>query len=333
LCGVIGFYSAPVSVGYSLALRIEVKEGFVKQVIKLIMSVTAGLLMVVGPEGVASAQLLDPTNQRCANAIGVSEAQAQARYAWAFYCRSNPGMNPPIKYLSDQSVVAYNDPLNAPIRPRLFPTYYDFLTADTWDVPDNAGTNCMLLPASAFHAGLCVTGCYEGSTALRFSDGDMSIRMALQSGKIDLVTLAEDSTLDNLQFIDNRVQSYTVDRFEEWQEIYTLTMKSGGQLRVTGEHPLLTSDGVMNQAQRLRPGNALIRADGSFDPILEIDTDTIFGKVYNIKPITTDYVSNVVVAGGYLNGSQRYQNEFLDTVNTLILRRALAEQADQIIRP
>ena len=66
------------------------------------------------------------------------------------------------------------------------------------------------------------------------------------------------------------------------------------------------------------------------DPIAKIEINKIFGKVYNVKPVTLDYVSNIVVAEGYLNGSVRYQNEFLNTINSLILRRSLAEQAPRL---
>jgi hypothetical protein len=239
-------------------------------------------------------------------------------------------MRPIYHFLSDQSVTDHTN-ASASLRPWLFPVYYDFIFAGTWDVPDGAGTNCLLLPTSAVHAGLCIAGCYEGSTPLRFADGDLGIRAALDASKVDLVTLSETATLDNLQFSKNRVENYTVDKFEAWQTIYTFTMRSGGVLRVTSEHPLLTSDGVMRQAQGLRIGDELVRADGSPDPIRSVDVEKFFGKVYNVKPVTLDYTSNIVIAGGYLNGSQRYQNEFLDTINSLILRRALAEQADRIL--
>jgi intein/homing endonuclease len=102
-------------------------------------------------------------------------------------------------------------------------------------------------------------------------------------------------------------------------------MKSGGSLRVTAEHPLLTDDGIMRQAEDLKVGASLVRADGSPDAISSVEVSKIFGKVYNVRPTTVDYTSNIVVAGGYLNGSVRYQNEFLDMINALILRRALAD--------
>ena len=51
-----------------------------------------------------------------------------------------------------------------------------------------------------------------------------------------------------------------------------------------------------------------------------------------VEPISEspELSGGIVIAAGYLNGSQRYQNVFLDMVNALILRRAFTEQADQL---
>jgi hypothetical protein len=158
----------------------------------------------------------------------------------------------------------------------------------------------------------------------------MGIKAAAEASKANLVTLSPDATLDNLTFTSNKVERYTTDVAAAVQTIYTLNMKSGGQLKVTNEHPLLDGQGIIRQAQALKVGDQLIRANGKRDPIVSISVEKIFGKVYNVKPVTTDYVSNIVVAGGYLNGSVRFQNEFLDQVNSLILRRSLAEQAGKL---
>jgi hypothetical protein len=215
-----------------------------------------------------------------------------------------------------------------------------------WDIPDTALTPntmpptaapttanvCLVLPLSAVNVGLCVAGCYAEDTALQFADGPMGIKAAALSSKANLVTLSPDATLDNLTLMNNQVDRYTTDVVEGTQTIYTLRMSSGGQLRVTNEHPLLGPDGIIRQAQMLEVGDTLVRADGKSDPIVSIEIEKMFGKVYNVRPVTTDYVSNIVVAEGYLNGSLRYQNEFLDTVNSLILRRSFGEQADKLTR-
>lgn len=299
---------------------------------KSFASVTVlGLLTGLMNPSPLNAQVI--TTGRCATAFGVSPQVAQNRYAWALHCRANPGNSPvgglrdPNHYLSTYSIADYSL-ASTDMKSRLYPTYLNYTSAAFWDLPNSPGTDCGVLPPDIVNVGLCVAGCYTGETVLRFADGETDIKSAAATGKIDLVTLSSESTLGDIKTITNRVQNYTVDITEAWQTIYTITMKSGGVLRVTSEHPLVTDKGVIRQAKSLKPGIRLLRADGSPDPIDNVSISTIYGKVYNVNPTTLDYTSNIVIAGGYLNGSTRYQNEFLSTINAVILRRSLARMAN-----
>jgi hypothetical protein len=313
----------------------------------LVFLITTTLAVATATQGIASAQIL--TTARCQNAFNVSSDTAQRRMSWGMYCRAHPGPDaggvprPATHYVNNESVTDYNTAAPT-LQPFLFPTYLDQSVFAVWDIPDTALTPggvpptseptnanvCLVLPAQAVNVGLCVAGCYTGETALQFADGAMGIKAAALSSKADLVTLSPDATLDNLSTVNNKVDRYTTDVVESLQTIYTLTMTSGGRLRVTHEHPLLGPDGIIRQAQMLGVGDALVRADGKPDPIVDIQIDKVFGKVYNVRPVTTDYVSNLVIAGGYLNGSLRFQNEFLDAINSLILRRSFGEQATKL---
>jgi hypothetical protein len=154
--------------------------------------------------------------------------------------------------------------------------------------------NCLALPTSAFNVGLCVAGCYTDDTVLSFADGTMGIKAAAEAGKLDLVTLTPDATLDNLAFTQNKVERYITDSREDWQAIYTLKMQSGGELRVTGEHPLLDHTGVIRQAHALRVGDQLVLASGKPDPITHVGLAKVFTKVYNVSrsPLTTSRTSS-----------------------------------------
>jgi len=306
-----------------------------KPVSRLALSAFVALCALTGAQRIASAQLLVGTDTRCQGATLLGPAQATARYNWAIACHNNPPPSSPghsyaaYQWLTDQSVTDYNAAANASFRDRMYPIYFNFVFGTIWNAPDDATQPCTLRPDAANNAGLCVSGCYLEGTPLQFADGPVGIKSALDHGRTDLVTLTPTATLDNLQFETNKVERYTTDLVPDWQVIFTLTMRSGGSLRVTNEHPLLTSDGVIHQAQGLKVGNELVLASGKPDPIVSIRADKVFTKVYNVKPVTTDYTSNIVVAGGYLNGSVRYQNEFLDAINSLILRRAFTHQAKQ----
>lgn len=283
-------------------------------------------------EEAASAQILNTA--RCKNAYGVPDALAQIRMHWGLFCRDKPtagaggAIRPGTAYLTDASHTDYYAAVNAALRPKLFPTYWDSTNFVIWDAPEDVGEKCEKLPFDAFNVGLCVAGCYTPETLLRFAEGEVGIKEAADSGMVNLVTLSPESTLDRLRMKTNKVERYTVDIREGWEDIYNLKMDSGGSLRVTSEHPLVTSDGRMRQAKSLKVGTKLISAEGTPDPIVSIEVSKVFGKVYNVGPVSIDYTSNIVVAGGYLNGSVRYQNEFLDNINAIILRRSLAGYMD-----
>lgn len=195
---------------------------------KVILAFTA-LSTLSTIENVASAQILNTA--RCNNAWGVPDALAQVRMAWALHCRSNPtagaGGSRPGTYLTDASFTDYYSSANASLRPKLFPTYWDSTNFVIWDAPGDVGTNCEKLPFDAFNVGLCVAGCYTPETRLRFAEGEVGIQEAAETGMVNLITLAPESTRDHLRMKTNQVERYTVDIREGWEAIYRLKMKSG----------------------------------------------------------------------------------------------------------
>jgi hypothetical protein len=173
---------------------------------------------------------------------------------------------------------------------------------------------------------LCEAGCYSPEQKIRVGDTVIPVAEAHESGQSKLTTLAPGATLDSLEFMKNRIARWTVDIAPAHQTIITLRMESGGELRVTTEHPLVTSEGVMKRAEDLVLGESLVREDGSPDPVVSIVKTKELTKVYNLRPSTTDLTSNILVAQGYLNGSARYQNEYLKYLNRVLLRHNIPSE-------
>lgn len=186
------------------------------------------------------------------------------------------------------------------------------------------------LPVGVSIIGMCQAGCYSPEQQIRVGNESQSVVSAHDSGEPSVTTLTADSTMESPAYMTNQIARWTVDIAPASQPIVTLRTKSGGSLRVTTEHPLLTSEGVMKQAQTLVVGEALVREDGSPDPIVSIATKNEFTKTYNLRPTTTDLTSNIVVAQGYLAGSGRYQDEFLKYLNRVMFRENVP--SDLIVR-
>lgn len=171
--------------------------------------------------------------------------------------------------------------------------------------------------------GYCESSCYAPGQKLQFQSGEVEIVKALEQRRADLVSLASDSTLDNVKLMNNETFSYTAETRDTKHVIIELSTESGGKLRVTDEHPVINGEGRMVQAKTLRVGDDLVRANGSPDRIVSVDRVAHFGKVYNLRPVTEDLVSNVLIAEGFLVGSSRFQNDDVGYLNRVILYRAV----------
>ncbi|WNZ64076.1 Hint domain-containing protein [Myxococcus sp. MxC21-1] len=180
-------------------------------------------------------------------------------------------------------------------------------------------------PANIQMDGVCEPGCYTPDQKILLSDGAMGIREALESGRMDLVTLSPEASFSAVELLDNKVEHYTLDRDATKQEILTFRTRSGGELRVTTEHPLVTPDGTLKRARELGVGDSLVDRHGQADEIVSLDTKWEYTRAYNVRPVTTDLTSNIIIAQGYLNGSQRFQSEYVDEMNRMILRSNVPE--------
>ncbi|QRN93894.1 hypothetical protein JRI60_32670 [Archangium violaceum] len=176
-------------------------------------------------------------------------------------------------------------------------------------------------PVQVLMDGVCEPGCYTPDQKVLFQSGEVPIEKAQQAGADDLVTLSSESTLDAVQLVNNTVERYTVDRDPVRQDVLDFRMASGGKLSVTLEHPLVTGEGSLRKAKEFTVGEHLVRQDGSLDQIVTIEKRSWYGRVYNLRPVSKDLTSNILVAEGYLNGSARFQSEYVEELNRLILRK------------
>jgi hypothetical protein len=167
--------------------------------------------------------------------------------------------------------------------------------------------------------GYCTSSCYLPDQQIAFEGGNEGILAAMNELRTGVTTLTPTSTLDSIKTRTDEVASYTHDIHEAKQVIFTITTKSGGQLKVTERHPILIGDGRIVQAQSVKLGNQLIKPDGTRDAVISVAQTDYFGKVYNIKPASTNRVANILIAQGFLVGSSRYQNDDADLINRIIL--------------
>lgn len=193
------------------------------------------------------------------------------------------------------------------------------------DVP--AGSSCTRFvpsdPNAACVTGLtklgsCVVGCYTPTQKLMFGGAFVGIEAAYQAGTSTVTALSPLSTTSELRFAEQPIQSFVAGDTKE--EIWVLQTADGRKLEVTSEHPMVNAAGTMVRAKTLKAGDALLGADGL--PVVLSDVTVRFfeGKVWNVRPVTSDKLENVLDAEGLLTGSVRFQNEWANDDYRLNLR-------------
>ena len=192
---------------------------------------------------------------------------------------------------------------------------------------DTAGANPIPTTSSFYVIAYCESSCYTPDQNLEFSTGQVNIVDAMKQQRDDVVTLSKDATLDNITTKVDNVYSYTSEIRDGEHIIFELSTASGGSLRVTNEHPVLTSEGMLVKAEKLVVGDELLKADGTPDPIVSVTKSTHFGKVYNIKPTSREQVSNILIAQGFLVGSARFQNDDVEYMNRVLLYRGVPDKS------
>jgi hypothetical protein len=195
---------------------------------------------------------------------------------------------------------------------------------------DQGGTVAWPAANAYFSAFYCTSSCYTPDQSVRFADGDVPMIDAFKAVRNDVVTLSGDATLDKLSTQVDGVHSYTHESRDTAKNvIYTVTTASGGTLSVTHQHPVLVvkkGSGRLVMAETLREGkDALVKADGSLDRIVDITKSEHIGQVYNLSPNSTAHVSNILIAQGFLVGSSRFQNDDLQYMNRALLFRAVPD--------
>lgn len=219
-------------------------------------------------------------------------------------------------------------------KPKARPNYLTFGTASyenplNWFAPVVGSAACGEFPVGYQILGECTASCYEPDQNILFSVGEMPIGEALSKMQDDIITVTDDSTLDFVNLQSRKVKNYTQSATPTRHEILTISTQSGGRLKVTKNHPILSAQGLMIEAGDLRVGDGLVHVDGQTDPILSITEKEYFGRVYNIQPDADSQLGQIVVAQGFLTGSSWFQNDGYEFVNRLILRRNVPQELFQ----
>lgn len=76
----------------------------------------------------------------------------------------------------------------------------------------------------------------------------------------------------------------------------------------------------MTKAKFVRVGDRLMNAKGKSVLVTSVDKIPYEGKVWNVQPLSKNRIENILIAGDFLSGSVRFQNEWAMEAYRLSLR-------------
>jgi PKD repeat protein len=289
----------------------------------------ASTTVVNGP-WVSEKMCRDYVPHRCSQ-DSLSNKEAKARLQWMMKCRDKVpvidefltqfasylkgnGANMSLVYNERNIYATFMDTASRPEKP--------------WLAPKKSSGACEV-PATAYIAAVCVASCAtpeqmvlaqeKGNGRLQY----VPFVQAWQQKFKYVATMASQSSMSSKRVQMTPVENWVTELVDSEHDIIELTMQSGGQLRLTPNHPLLTDQGSMRYASDFKIGDNVIRHGGLRDRIVSIKQTKYFGKVYNVFVNSAELHKNVIVTNGYLNGTAFFQNEGTDQMNRRILRGQL----------
>ncbi|MEZ0391980.1 MAG: PKD domain-containing protein [Pseudobdellovibrionaceae bacterium] len=262
---------------------------------------------------------------RCSH-DSLTNEQAKGRLAWMKKCADQI---PAVKeFLSSMTEAQYKGlHIDEGVR-LLYPTFMDPKSKKPWIAPKAKTSSCQA-PAGAYIGAVCVSSCATPDQMIlaqaqkERNMKNVSFIQALTEQMPWVGTLHSASSMSSKTVAKSAVDNWVTELFDEDHEILVFTMKSGGQLKVTPNHPILAQSGVMKLAHDFQVGESLVQLGGILDPIVSIEKTIFHGKVYNLFVKSNDLKKNVVVVNGYLNGTAFYQNEGAKFMNRALFRENL----------
>jgi len=275
----------------------------------------------------------DYVASRCSH-DSISIEQARNRYQWMLKCQS---VLPEVKRFLDQHTeFGIRDRQGRSFDTKR-PLYASFMKIRNgkevvWRAPVVAGSECSM-PNSAFVAAVCVSSCATPDQHVMVKEHPSSLPTFMRFDEVHSKKLALVMTLRSPVFKANgnlthsKVDQWVTEVVDTEHDIKVIVLKSGGQLKLTPNHPMVMPDGSLKLVQDLRVGESLVKSNSSLDPVISIQDIKFYGKVYNVFTQSASPQHNIVFINGYMSGSAMFQNEAANLINRRIFRSKLTQGA------
>lgn len=175
------------------------------------------------------------------------------------------------------------------------------------------------LPDNVQWLAVCTASCYTSDQQLLTSVGYMPIWEAEKNQVQEIMVVSRESAVGNITTTPAALGKYTKSYRDTDHKIMTFGTAGGGSISVTKGHVLVNGQGVLKVASSFKAGDSLLTEEGQSDEITSIVEEDYFGSVYNVRPKSLKHDENLVIVQGFVNGSDRFQNDWADSVGKTIL--------------
>ncbi len=276
----------------------------------------------------------DYVAHRC-NHDSLNVEEAKQRYKWMVKCQDKVPVIKEFLEAMDDVEVRSGKTKNSLDSGRIL--YASFMNRATnpekpWIAPKKENASCTV-PATAYIAAVCTSSCATpDQEILAQAQANMKMRYvpfieALTKNDQFVATLTSNSSMSSKQIQKTKVDQWVTELLDSNHDILVFKMKSGRQLKITPNHPVVTEQATMKLAGEFKVGESLVMLGGVLDPIVSIEKVQYFGKVYNVFVKSAALQHNIVVTNGYLNGTAFFQNEGSNQLNRVLLRQKLIRGA------
>lgn len=289
------------------------------------------VIETVREEGAWNEQNLcrDYVAYRCSH-DSLSIKQAQGRYQWMLKCQDT---HPEIKrFMAEHHDFGVVDKKGRSFDTKR-PLYATFMQMKSgrevvWKAPTSINAACDV-PTSAYISAVCVSSCATPDqnilvkTAANQNPEFMRFDQAYHLNVPFVMTLKSRVLHAKKNLSHSKVDQWVTEMIDTEHEIVNIQLQSGGELRLTPNHPMVMSDGTLKLVGDLKTGDKLVRSSGKSDPIVKLETENYYGKVYNVFTQSAAPQHNVVIINDYMSGSAMFQNEAANMINRRIFRTKL----------
>jgi hypothetical protein len=203
-----------------------------------------------------------------------------------------------------------------------------YATFANFNAPTDPGAPCPPAEFVMEYLGDCnVAGCYTPDQRVMFSGVYIPIVEAARRNVATLTTPNDSWTFADgvMSVTEEPIGSYVVG--DEFRDVIAIETQNGKRITVTDKHPMVNDGGEIIPATAVAPGHTVLMTVDGPSTVVGVRQLPYRGQVWNVEPVTTRTMGNILFAEGFVTGSVRYQNEWAEDATRLSLRERLDASA------